>query len=253
MPTHLVAPHVLALNGALGRQTVVSLSDLPTSWCVFGVFQLCLCILITTSDSAMSADNYILLGVGVFWACLTAAVGAVAVSAHPSARHLHHQPMRKIADRMYNKLSKAHMVKYTSQELWFLLTVYELLVVFQVLKESKALVWVFMVQNLPQVAFLVYLMYEVSFSLNLHEWSVKSASWSSYDERRQKGARKGTNRVFVGDCFLRRINTCLIFQCVLTATGWCMFDRVNIVVKTKIIMLKHYLGDKPIVLKSIWY
>ncbi|XP_070824339.1 uncharacterized protein [Chaetodon trifascialis] len=70
--------------------------------------QLCLCILITTSDSAMSATNSIILGVGVVWACLTAAVGAVAV-----------------------------------------------------LKEAKVWVWVFTVQNLPQVAFFVYLMYTV--------------------------------------------------------------------------------------------
>ncbi|XP_029290841.1 uncharacterized protein LOC115010443 isoform X2 [Cottoperca gobio] len=69
--------------------------------------QLCLCILITTSDSAMSAPNIIILGVGVVWACLTATVGAVAV-----------------------------------------------------LKEAKVLVWVFMVQNLPQLAFFVYLMWE---------------------------------------------------------------------------------------------
>ncbi|XP_008293479.1 uncharacterized protein LOC103367276 [Stegastes partitus] len=41
--------------------------------------QLCLCILITTSDSAMSTTNSIILGVGVIWACLTAAVGAGAV------------------------------------------------------------------------------------------------------------------------------------------------------------------------------
>ncbi|KAK2897900.1 uncharacterized protein [Channa argus] len=71
--------------------------------------QLCLCILILTSDSDMSARNGIILGVGVVWACLTAAVGVVAV-----------------------------------------------------LKEAKALVWVFMVQNLPQVAFFVYLIYTVA-------------------------------------------------------------------------------------------
>lgn len=53
---------------------------------VVGVFQLCLCILITTSDAAISTANSIILGVGVVWACLTAAVGAVAVSAlHPSS------------------------------------------------------------------------------------------------------------------------------------------------------------------------
>ncbi|KAM7410967.1 hypothetical protein PAMA_021096 [Pampus argenteus] len=68
--------------------------------------QLCLCILIAASDSAMFAPNTIILGVGVVWACLTAAVGAVAV-----------------------------------------------------LKEAKVLVWVFMVQNVPQVAFFIYLMY----------------------------------------------------------------------------------------------
>ncbi|XP_068190281.1 uncharacterized protein [Antennarius striatus] len=70
--------------------------------------QLCLCILITTADSAWSTANSIILGVGVVWALFTAAVGAVAV-----------------------------------------------------LKEAKVLVWVFMVQNLPQVAFFVYLMYTV--------------------------------------------------------------------------------------------
>ncbi|XP_068996202.1 uncharacterized protein [Embiotoca jacksoni] len=70
--------------------------------------QLCLCILITTTDSAMSAANTVILAVGVVWACLTAAVGAVAV-----------------------------------------------------LKEVKVLVWVFMAQNLPEVAFFVYLMYTV--------------------------------------------------------------------------------------------
>ncbi|KAJ4934538.1 hypothetical protein JOQ06_007331, partial [Pogonophryne albipinna] len=70
--------------------------------------QLCLCILITTSDVSMSAQNTIILAVGVVWACLTAAVGAAAV-----------------------------------------------------LKETKIFVWVFMVQNLPQLAFFVYLIYMV--------------------------------------------------------------------------------------------
>ncbi|KAM6928666.1 uncharacterized protein PEZ65_008096 [Lycodopsis pacificus] len=60
----------------------------------------------------MSATNSIILGVGVGWACLTAAVGAIAV-----------------------------------------------------LKEAKVLVWVFMVQNLPQLAFFVYLMYTVVMKL----------------------------------------------------------------------------------------
>ncbi|KAF3860125.1 hypothetical protein F7725_000380 [Dissostichus mawsoni] len=71
-------------------------------------FRLCLCILITTSDVSMSAQNTIILAVGVVWACLTAAVGAAAV-----------------------------------------------------LKEAKIFVWVFMVQNLPQLAFFVYLIYTV--------------------------------------------------------------------------------------------
>ncbi|XP_031142126.1 uncharacterized protein LOC116040705 isoform X1 [Sander lucioperca] len=70
--------------------------------------QLCLCIVITTSDLAVSAPNNIILGVGVVWACLIAAVGAVAV-----------------------------------------------------LKEAKKLVWVFMLLNLPQLAFFVYLIYTV--------------------------------------------------------------------------------------------
>lgn len=47
-------------------------------WCVL---QLCLYILITTSGSALSVPNSIILTVGVVWTCLTAAVGIVAVSA----------------------------------------------------------------------------------------------------------------------------------------------------------------------------
>uniref|UniRef100_A0A1A8A8T6 DUF7789 domain-containing protein n=1 Tax=Nothobranchius furzeri TaxID=105023 RepID=A0A1A8A8T6_NOTFU len=76
-----------------------------------GFEKLCLCVLFTTSDSFMLADKTVILAVGVvgvIWALLTAAVGAVAV-----------------------------------------------------LKEATVLVWIFMVQNLPQVAFFVYLMYTV--------------------------------------------------------------------------------------------
>ncbi|XP_061831028.1 uncharacterized protein [Nerophis lumbriciformis] len=40
---------------------------------------LCLCVLVTTWDSTLSTRNGVLLGVGVVWACLTAAVGAAAV------------------------------------------------------------------------------------------------------------------------------------------------------------------------------
>lgn len=75
--------------------------------------QVCLCILISAWVSDMTAANSIILGCGVAWACLTAAVGAIAV-----------------------------------------------------LKEAKVLVWVFMVQNLPQVAFFVYLIYTV-----IEKWS----------------------------------------------------------------------------------
>lgn len=71
--------------------------------------QLCLCVLIITTNLVTSAADNIIAGVGVFWAILTAVVGAVAV-----------------------------------------------------LKEAKVWVWVFMVQNLPQVAFFVYLIYRVA-------------------------------------------------------------------------------------------
>ncbi|TNM86344.1 uncharacterized protein LOC130530191 [Takifugu flavidus] len=77
--------------------------------------QLCLYVLITTSDLAISApNNTILLTVGVAWTCLTATVGVVAV-----------------------------------------------------LKEAKVLVWIFVMQNLPEVAFFVYLMYKV-----VKKWSL---------------------------------------------------------------------------------
>ncbi|XP_024255369.1 uncharacterized protein LOC112232558 isoform X2 [Oncorhynchus tshawytscha] len=70
---------------------------------------LCLCILIMTSGTTMSFTNSIILGFGVVWACLTAAMGAIAV-----------------------------------------------------LKEAKQLVWVFVLLNVPEVAYFVYLMYRIS-------------------------------------------------------------------------------------------
>nr|XP_015192523.1 PREDICTED: uncharacterized protein LOC107075559 isoform X1 [Lepisosteus oculatus] len=70
--------------------------------------QLCLCILILTSGFSTSYSHSIILGFGVFWACLTAATGIIAV-----------------------------------------------------LKERKALVWVFALQNLPELAYLIYVLYMV--------------------------------------------------------------------------------------------
>lgn len=105
-------PNMMAfrVGGALERlQERYFLLNLCFSMVTFDLqAQLCLCILITTSAWPMSTTNIIILVVGVVWACLTAAVGAVAV-----------------------------------------------------LKEAKVIVWVFMVQNLPQVAFFVYLTYTV--------------------------------------------------------------------------------------------
>ncbi|XP_047440437.1 uncharacterized protein LOC125007730 [Mugil cephalus] len=105
-------PNMMAfrVGGALERlQEQYFLLNLCFSMVTFDLqAQLCLCIMITTSDTAMSTVNSIILGVGVVWACLTSAVGAAAV-----------------------------------------------------LKEAKVLVWIFTAQNLPQLAFFVYLMYRV--------------------------------------------------------------------------------------------
>ena len=46
----------------------------------FPVHQLCLCILILTSGTSVSYAHTVILGVGVVWACFTAASGAIAVS-----------------------------------------------------------------------------------------------------------------------------------------------------------------------------
>ncbi|XP_066546777.1 uncharacterized protein LOC136713556 [Amia ocellicauda] len=70
--------------------------------------QLCLCILILTSGISMSYSHSIILGFGVFWACFTAAIGAIAV-----------------------------------------------------LKELKPLVWIFVLQNLPELAYLIFILYMV--------------------------------------------------------------------------------------------
>lgn len=108
----ILRPNMMAfrVGGALERlQEQYFLLNLCFSMVTFDLqAQLCLCILITALDLVISTSNSIILGVGVVWACLTAAVGAVAV-----------------------------------------------------LKEARVLVWVFMGQNLPQLAFLVYLLYMV--------------------------------------------------------------------------------------------
>uniref|UniRef100_A0AAR2JWC9 DUF7789 domain-containing protein n=1 Tax=Pygocentrus nattereri TaxID=42514 RepID=A0AAR2JWC9_PYGNA len=69
---------------------------------------LCLCILILTSGTSMSYAHTVVLGIGVVWACFTAAVGAIAV-----------------------------------------------------LKEVKPLVWIFVLMNLPQLAYFIYLLYSI--------------------------------------------------------------------------------------------
>ncbi|TKS77229.1 hypothetical protein D9C73_011320 [Collichthys lucidus] len=108
----IMRPNMMAfrVGGALeSLQEQYFLLNLCFSMVTFDLqAQLCLCILITTADRAMSVANSIILAVGIVWACLTSAVGAIAV-----------------------------------------------------LKEKKICVWVFMVLNLPEVAFFVYVMYWV--------------------------------------------------------------------------------------------
>ncbi|XP_048872899.1 uncharacterized protein LOC125744753 [Brienomyrus brachyistius] len=70
--------------------------------------QLCLCILIMTAGISVSYSHSIILGFGIFWAFLTALVGAAAV-----------------------------------------------------LKEKKPLVWLFVLQNLPELAYFIYLLYTI--------------------------------------------------------------------------------------------
>lgn len=98
------------VGGALERlQEQYFLLNLCFSMVTFDLqAQLCLCILMMTTGTSMSFSDSIILGVGVFWACLTAAVGAVAV-----------------------------------------------------LKEAKTLVWIFTLQNIPELAYFVYLLYRV--------------------------------------------------------------------------------------------
>uniref|UniRef100_A0A8C4X6S8 DUF7789 domain-containing protein n=2 Tax=Erpetoichthys calabaricus TaxID=27687 RepID=A0A8C4X6S8_ERPCA len=75
--------------------------------------QICLCILVLSSGLYdISYSHSILLGFGIFWVSLTAAVGVIAV-----------------------------------------------------LKEKKVLVWIFLLQSLPELAYLIYLFYLV-----IKEW-----------------------------------------------------------------------------------
>ncbi|KAJ8016661.1 hypothetical protein DPEC_G00009560 [Dallia pectoralis] len=106
-------PNMMAfrVGGALESiQEQYFLLNLCFSMVIFDLqAQLCLCILIMTSGTTMSLTNSIILGFGVVWACLTAAVGTIAV-----------------------------------------------------LKEAKILVWIFVLQNVPEVAYFVYLMYKIT-------------------------------------------------------------------------------------------
>lgn len=40
----------------------------------------------------------------------------------------------------------------------------------QILKELKPLVWIFLLQNLPEVAYLIYLLYKVPNVIYLYVW-----------------------------------------------------------------------------------
>lgn len=77
-------------------------------WCVFSCVcaswsrrQTLPCLLTTTSSWASGCS-------GPAWRPPSGLLQWVLI------HHLHHKPMRKISYRMYNKWSKAHMVKYTS-------------------------------------------------------------------------------------------------------------------------------------------
>lgn len=52
--------------------------------------------------------------------------------------------------------------------------------VFQVLKEVKPLVWIFVLQNLPQLAYFIYLLYTVSLETHLFFFIIYSLVYIMY-------------------------------------------------------------------------
>lgn len=52
--------------------------------------------------------------------------------------------------------------------------------VFQVLKEVKPLVWIFVLQNLPQLAYFIYLLYTVSLETHLFFFFIYSLVYIMY-------------------------------------------------------------------------
>lgn len=60
----------------------------------------------------MSAHNRIILGVGVVWACLTAAVGAIAVSVGPHSEKRNSSVAEILCKR--SKRFEAHIQKQTT-------------------------------------------------------------------------------------------------------------------------------------------
>lgn len=53
--------------------------------------------------------------------------------------------------------------------------------VFQVLKEVKPLVWIFVLQNLPQLAYFIYLLYTVSLETHLFFYYLQSCLHHVHD------------------------------------------------------------------------
>ncbi|KAF7695101.1 uncharacterized protein LOC124399727 isoform X2 [Silurus meridionalis] len=106
----ITRPNMMAfrVGGALeSLQEQYCLLNLCFSMVTFDLqAQVCLCILILTSGPFVSTAHRIILGIGVFWAVITAAIGGISV-----------------------------------------------------LKEVKPLVWIFALQNLPQLAYFIYLLY----------------------------------------------------------------------------------------------
>ncbi|XP_072464660.1 uncharacterized protein [Notamacropus eugenii] len=119
--------------------------------------QLCLCVLILTSGLYASLQHSLMLIIGVLWAILKVTIGILAVYAQFFVDHKDSPGWTPVSFQCFLSGPVQGRVACCS---WAELS--KCLTWTWILRELKALVWIFLIQNIPEVAYLFYLLYTIS-------------------------------------------------------------------------------------------
>ncbi|XP_072464659.1 uncharacterized protein [Notamacropus eugenii] len=121
------------------------------------VILLCLCVLILTSGLYASLQHSLMLIIGVLWAILKVTIGILAVYAQFFVDHKDSPGWTPVSFQCFLSGPVQGRVACCS---WAELS--KCLTWTWILRELKALVWIFLIQNIPEVAYLFYLLYTIS-------------------------------------------------------------------------------------------